>query len=196
MPRAWALPVSSGWSGEEGGDLRSPWPEYFLGREKTALASALGLEAGEVGLLMVGCFRETSERLARLRKHCVEVFDVKPSTEWSFLWVVDFPLFEWDGEEKRYKSNHHPFTSPSPEFLDGLEEDPTKALSDSYDLVMNGNEVGGGSIRIHRRDVQERIFKLLGLGEAEAREKFGHLLEALGMERRPTGGWLSGWTAW
>jgi aspartyl-tRNA synthetase len=173
---------------EENGDLRSPLAKYFSDEEKRELASALGLETGEVGLLMVGSFRETSERLARLRKYCVERFSLEPSTEWSFLWVVDFPLFEWDDEEKRYKSNHHPFTSPSPEFLDGLEEDPTAALSDSYDLVMNGNEVGGGSIRIHRRDVQERIFKLLGLGEAEAREKFGHLLEALEYGAPPHGG--------
>jgi aspartyl-tRNA synthetase len=174
--------------GEEGGGLRSPLAKYFTDAEKQALSAALGLEAGDVGLLMVGPFLRTSEWLARLRKHCVEVFDIEPSAQWSFLWVVDFPLFEWDEEEKRYKSNHHPFTSPSPEFLNGLEDDPTAALSDSYDLVMNGNEVGGGSIRIHRRDVQERIFRLLGLEEAEAREKFGHLLEALEYGAPPHGG--------
>ncbi len=173
---------------DQGTELRSPMAKFFSDGEKAALREALALETGDVGLLMVGNFRKTSEWLARLRKHCVEKFSLEPSTEWSFLWVVDFPLFEWDEEEKRYKSNHHPFTSPSPEFLDKLEEDPTAALSDSYDLVMNGNEVGGGSIRIHRRDVQERIFKLLGLDEAEAREKFGHLLEALEFGAPPHGG--------
>ena len=173
---------------EEGGDLRSPPGQVLLGRGEIGPGVGAGPGDGRCRVADGGFLPETSERLARLRKHCVEVFDVKPSTEWSFLWVVDFPLFEWDDEEKRYKSNHHPFTSPSPEFLDGLEEDPTKALSDSYDLVMNGNEVGGGSIRIHRRDVQERIFKLLGLGEAEAREKFGHLLEALEYGAPPHGG--------
>ncbi len=174
--------------GEAGGDLRSPLAKHFSDEEKRALCAALALGEGEVGLLMVGSFLETSEWLSRLRRHCVEVFALEPSTAWSFLWVVDFPLFEWDEEEKRYKSNHHPFTSPSPESLAALEDDPLSALSDSYDLVMNGSEVGGGSIRIHRRDLQERIFRLLGLGEAEAREKFGHLLEALEYGAPPHGG--------
>jgi aspartyl-tRNA synthetase len=176
------------WAVREGDELRSPVAKHLAEGEKRDLVSALGLEDGEAGLVMLGGFAETSERLSRLRRHCVEKFGLKPSRPWSLLWVVDFPLFEWDEEERRYKSNHHPFTSPKPECLERLEEEPLQALSDSYDLVINGSEVGGGSIRIHRRDLQERVFRLLGLGEEEAREKFGFLLEALEYGAPPHGG--------
>ena len=176
------------WVVREGEDLRSPLARHLSGEEKKGILEGLGLLEGEVGLILLGTFEETSERLARLRRHCVEKFGIGPRKPWSLVWVVDFPLFEWDEEEKRYKSNHHPFTSPKPEFLDRLEEEPLKVLSDSYDLVVNGSEVGGGSIRIHQRDLQERVFRLLGLGEEEAREKFGFLLEALDYGAPPHGG--------
>ncbi len=176
------------WVVREGDDLRSPLSRHLSEEEKTGIVEGLGLGEGEAGLLLLGTFEETSERLSRLRRHCVERFGMEPRTPWSMVWIVDFPLFEWDEEEGRYKSNHHPFTSPKTEHLDYLEKEPLRVLSDSYDLVINGSEVGGGSIRIHRRDLQERVFRLLGLGEEEAWEKFGFLLEALEYGAPPHGG--------
>ncbi|HHC72287.1 MAG TPA: aspartate--tRNA ligase, partial [Thiotrichales bacterium] len=107
---------------------------------------------------------------------------------WAPLWVVDFPMFEWDEKENRWIALHHPFTAPREEDLDKLESDPGSCLSRAYDMVINGSEVGGGSIRIHRREVQERVFRLLGISEEEAQEKFGFLLKALGYGCPPHGG--------
>jgi aspartyl-tRNA synthetase len=108
--------------------------------------------------------------------------------QFNFLWVVDFPLVEWDAEEKRYFALHHPFTSPKAADLERLESDPEGIRCDAYDIVLNGTELGGGSIRIHRSDVQSRVFKLLGIEEEEARVKFGFLLDALSYGAPPHGG--------
>lgn len=111
-----------------------------------------------------------------------------PADRTDLLWVVDFPLLEWDGEEKRYVAMHHPFTAPMDEDLPLLEADPLKVRAKAYDIVMNGTEIGGGSVRIHREDVQEKMFGLLGIGAEEARDKFGFLLEALQFGAPPHGG--------
>jgi aspartyl-tRNA synthetase len=100
------------------------------------------------------------------------------NTDFAFVWVVDFPLFKYNEEEKRWESEHHPFTSPSSDSLNILESEPSKVKSRSYDLVLNGNEIGSGSIRIHDQKLQERIFKIIGIDEAQARSRFGFLLEA------------------
>jgi aspartyl-tRNA synthetase len=115
-----------------------------------------------------------------LRKHIDDTM--------AFCWVIDFPLFEWDEEGERWDPSHHLFTSPRPEDLPLLESDPGAARGQQYDLVCNGEEVAGGSIRIHRRDVQEKIFGLIGLGEEEAQERFGHMLEAFEYGTPPHGG--------
>jgi aspartyl-tRNA synthetase len=107
---------------------------------------------------------------------------------WRFLWVVDFPMFEYDEKEKRYAAMHHPFTSPREEDLEKLESDPGSVKARAYDLVLNGSEIGGGSIRIHRPDIQRRVFKVLGLTEEKARERFGFFLEALEYGTPPHGG--------
>jgi aspartyl-tRNA synthetase len=107
---------------------------------------------------------------------------------WQPLWVIDFPMFEYDESEKRFIALHHPFTSPKNEDLERLESEPEKVRSEAYDFVLNGWEVGGGSIRIHRRDMQKRVFALLGIGEKEAEERFGFLLEALSYGAPPHGG--------
>ncbi len=112
---------------------------------------------------------------------------IKPGT-WSFLWVVDFPMFEYDEKEKRYGAMHHPFTSPREEDLDKLESDPSGVKALAYDLVLNGAEIGGGSIRIHRQDIQKRIFTVLGLTPEKARERFGFFLDALESGTPPHGG--------
>jgi aspartyl-tRNA synthetase len=126
--------------------------------------------------------------LSELRKHFAEKLGLIPEKEFSFVWVIDFPLFEWDDEEERFVSVHHPFTHPQEKYLHILETEPLKVKSKAYDLVLNGIEIGGGSIRIHRRELQERIFKLLNISEEEAQEKFGFLLNALEYGAPPHGG--------
>ncbi len=112
---------------------------------------------------------------------------IDPS-RFDLLWVTDFPMFEWDGEEKRWGAMHHPFTSPLDGDLPLLDTDPGKARAKAYDMVLNGSEIGGGSIRIHSKDVQSRVFQLLNIGPEEARVKFGFLLEALEFGAPPHGG--------
>ncbi|MEX2456685.1 MAG: amino acid--tRNA ligase-related protein, partial [Balneolaceae bacterium] len=106
----------------------------------------------------------------------------------NFLWVTDFPLVEWDKESQRYFALHHPFTSPKEEDMDKLETAPEEVNARAYDLVLNGSEIGGGSIRIHNSDIQQKMFKVLGIGEEEAREKFGFLLDAFTYGAPPHGG--------
>ena len=125
------------------------------------------------------------------------------NSAWSFLWVLDAPLFEPTSEavasgdvavgSGAWTAVHHAFTSPKPEFMDTFDTDPGSALAYAYDIVCNGNEIGGGSIRIHRKEIQERVFAVMGLGEAEAREKFGFLLDAFAFGAPPHGGIALGW---
>jgi aspartyl-tRNA synthetase len=158
------------------------------------IVSATGATAGDV-IVLLGC-----EELSRLRLHRldeasgwfrVELAErlglVRPGA-WSFVWVIDFPMFEYDEREKRYAAMHHPFTSPREEDLEALENDPGAVKALGYDLVLNGSEIGGGSIRIHRLDIQRRVFSVLGLTEEKARERFGFFLEALEYGTPPHGG--------
>ncbi len=174
--------------GEEGHNLRSPIAKFLEPADMHAICEKAKLWPGEVLLLAAGAREEVAGLLAGLREHCIETFAPEPETRFAFTWVVDFPLFDWDEEEKRYKSNHHPFTSPNAESIPRLEEQPLEALSDSYDLVLNGVEIGGGSIRIHDAALQQRIFNLLGLDPEESVEKFGFLLEAFEYGPPPHGG--------
>lgn len=126
--------------------------------------------------------------LGELRKHIAQSLGLIPQKTFSFTWIVDFPLFEWDPDENRLVSVHHPFTHPKEEDLELLDSEPLRVRSRAYDLVLNGVEIGGGSIRIHRRELQEKIFKLLNISEKEAEEKFGFLLTALEFGAPPHGG--------
>lgn len=175
------------WMVREGDEIRSPVAKFLDGREVTDTIRAAGLEEGEVLVLAAGG-EETNAVLSGIRSHCARLDPATTDKRFSFVWVTRFPLFEWDEEEKRYKSNHHPFTAPSRECLDFLEERPLETTSDSYDLVLNGVELGGGSIRIHRPELQERIFRILGLRQEEVREKFSFLLEAFRYGAPPHGG--------
>ncbi len=126
--------------------------------------------------------------MGRIRLLLGEELNLIDKTAWKPLWVIDFPMLDYDAEQKRYMAIHHPFTAPLDEDLPLLESDPLKARAKAYDMVLNGSEIGGGSIRIHRRDVQSKVFDLLGIGKDDAVLKFGFLLEALEYGAPPHGG--------
>ena len=175
------------WMVQQGNGLKSPVAKFLTGEEISDVVRDTGLREGEVLIVAAGS-AEIDPVLAGVREFCARRFAPAPRERFSFVWVTDFPLFDWDEDEKRYKSNHHPFTSPSWQCLDYLEERPLEVTSDSYDMVLNGVELGGGSIRIHDPELQDRVFRLLGLSQEEAREKFGFLLEAFSYGPPPHGG--------
>ena len=133
-----------------------------------------------------------NEALGQLRNHVAQKLELIPEGLLNFVWVVDFPLFEYDAKDGRYYSMHHPFTSPVEEDLPLLDTDPGKVRARAYDMVLNGSEIGGGSIRIHRQDIQSTVFRLLDIGPEGAREKFGFLLQALRYGAPPHGGFAIG----
>jgi aspartyl-tRNA synthetase len=161
-----------------------------LGPEKLdTLRGRFGAGEGNLVLLTTGPGEELSRALGALRLEIARDNGLIDPTAYSPLWVQRFPLFEYSETEKRIVPMHHPFTSPAPEFLDSIEEvDPLSITARAYDLVLNGNEIGGGSIRIHRRDIQQRMFKLLGISSEEAETKFGFLLDAFEFGAPPHGG--------
>ena len=159
--------------------LRGPLQKHLSESEIASLRAALGLEPGDLALLVADQPRRAREVLGRLRLHLAQHLDLIDTSAERFLWVTDFPLFEWSEEEKRWTSSHHPFTSPHPEDLESLEAEPQHVRSMAYDLVLNGTELGSGSVRIHDSALQARIFGLLGIEAEEAQRRFGFFLEAL-----------------
>lgn len=160
----------------------------FLGDQAAELAGALGGEPGSLALLVADREPVAAEVLGSLRLQLGRSEGLVPEGSHALCWVVDFPLFEWDEEDERWTSCHHPFTSPRPEDLGLLGTDPGRVLAQAYDVVLDGVEVGGGSIRIHRQEVQAEVFRVLGLEAEEARAKFGFLLDALSYGAPPHGG--------
>ena len=150
-------------------------------------ARVLGARPGETLLFVADRWQTALEALGAVRLKLAELLEL-PREGWAFLWVVDFPLLEWDDEAEAWTYMHHPFTMPHPDDLDLLERDPGRVRALAYDLVLNGVEIGGGSIRIHRMDLQKRMFEVLGIGEEEAEAKFGFFLEALTYGAPPHGG--------
>ena len=169
-----------GWSG--------PIAKFFGDDERAALANAVGASAGDVMLFVADKPAVVNSSLGNLRKKLAADLDMIPEDEFAFVWVTEFPLLEYDEETARYYAMHHPFTSPRPEDVDKLDSAPGEVLARAYDLVLNGNELGGGSIRIHRNEVQQKMFEILGIDEEEAQLKFGFLLEALKHGAPPHGG--------
>lgn len=174
------------WFVKEGSEIRSPLLKYASQRETEGLNRLI--ESGSTLFVMAGERYETLELLGRLRSELARIMKLIPEKGFDVLWVTDFPLFEWSQEEKRYKSKHHPFTRPKEETLEYLNTEPLKVKAHAYDLVINGVEVGGGSLRIYNSDVQKKIFEFLGISEEEAKEKFGFLLEAFEYGVPPHGG--------
>ncbi|MFM1831270.1 MAG: hypothetical protein RLZZ558_1610 [Planctomycetota bacterium] len=155
---------------------------------RAELTKRLGLEVGDTLLIVADHWDAATKAMGELRLKVGRDLGLIDDSMWRFLWVVDFPMFDWDDEGKRWVAMHHPFTSPNPDQFHLLESDPGRCVSAGYDLVVNGSEIAGGSIRIHRMDVQERVFKLIGLTQAEAELKFGFLLNALRHGAPPHGG--------
>ncbi len=161
----------------------------FLAPVADELKSRLELEDGDMVCFGVDSRKQVVERvLGELRVKLAHDRGMIPEGQWRWLWVVDFPLVEYSEEDKRWYALHHPFTAPRPEDLDKIESDPVSVLSDAYDLVLNGSELGGGSIRIHHPETQQRVFNLLGINAEAARQKFGFLLDALQYGTPPHGG--------
>jgi aspartyl-tRNA synthetase len=181
-----SVAVSCGGEGEQ--TLSSQLSKFLTEDELRGIAKVTAAENGDLILIVAGARNVVLESLGRLRLHLGAKLDLIPQDQMAFLWVTEFPLFEFSQEEQRIVAVHHPFTSPLEEDLDLMETDPLSVRANIYDLVLNGVELGSGSIRIHRRDVQERVFRALGLGEEEAREKFGFLLEAFEYGAPPHGG--------
>jgi aspartyl-tRNA synthetase len=171
---------------EDDGSLRSPLSKFMSEAEIPALLEATSAAPGDAIFFGAGETRATQELMGALRGALAKDRNLIPEGAWNFVWVTDFPMFE--RSEDRWDAIHHPFTSPTPEWEDRFESDPGAALSRAYDLALNGLELGGGSIRIHRSDVQSRVFSLLGIDAEEAQEKFGFLLKGLSYGAPPHGG--------
>ena len=171
-----------------GNKFKSSFPKVVSDLELEKASHLAALSDGDLLLILAGDPRVVHDGLSALRLHLARRLDLIPSDRHDFLWIREFPLLEWVEEEGRYFSLHHPFTSPTPESLGRLEAEPGKAKARAYDIVLNGLEIGGGSIRIHDPVLQRQIFRSLGFPEKEAEERFGFLLEALEYGAPPHGG--------
>ena len=169
-------------------DWQSPITKFFSDEEIAAMGKALDAQPGDLILFGADKLATVHQVLGELRLELARRLDIIEKGTYDFLWITDFPMFEYDDDAKRFSAVHHPFTAPFDDQLDMLESDPGAVKSQAYDLVLNGNEIGGGSIRIHDPAVQEKVFKALGIGEEEAQEKFGFLLKALTYGAPPHGG--------
>jgi aspartyl-tRNA synthetase len=170
------------------GEWQSPIAKFFSDEERAAMAKALDAEEGD--LLLFGADKESVvfPVLGELRVEIARRLELLDKKSFNFVWVTDFPLVEYDENRKRFQALHHPFTAPKEEDLDKLESDPGSVYSRAYDLVLNGTEIGGGSIRIHQRDIQSKVLKALDISDEEANDKFGFLLRALELGAPPHGG--------
>ncbi len=169
------------------GDVRSPIAKFFTPEEMAALRAAFDAESGDLVLMVADERDVANEVLGVLRLKMADELEVE-RTGFDALWVVDFPMFKWDDEDERYAANHHPFTQPFEDQVEMIDSAPLELLSHSYDLIMNGYEIGGGTLRIHDPALQRRVLQRLGHTPEEAEEKFGFLLEALSMGAPPHGG--------
>ena len=168
--------------------IKSSFDKFFSEEDLKHVLDTVSSKPGDIMFIMSGDKKNTLEQMGSLRVELAKRFDLIDHNKMCPLWVTDFPLFEWDEEEKRFFSMHHPFTSPKPEFIDLLESNPGEVIANAYDLVLNGNEIGGGSIRIHDFDTQMKVFELLGMDKEEYTSQFGFLIEALKYGAPPHGG--------
>ena len=172
----------------ENGTSKSTVDKFFDEDSKNAWAKKTGCKEGDLLLIMAGEKDKTRKALSALRLHLAEELGLRNPKDFAPLWVLDFPLLEWDEDSQRYHAMHHPFTSPKASDIEKLDTDPSAVRANAYDLVLNGNEIGGGSIRIHDRKLQKLMFKHLGFSENEAKNQFGFLMEAFEYGAPPHGG--------
>lgn len=170
------------------GTFKSSADKFFSSDDLKKWAEIFNAKPGDLLLILAGESNTTRKQLSELRLHVGEQLGLRDKNKFSALWVLDFPLLEWDEESKRYHAMHHPFTSPKREDIHLLESDPGKVRANAYDMVLNGTEIGGGSIRIHDRPTQQMMFTHLGFSEAEAKKQFGFLMEAFEFGAPPHGG--------
>ncbi len=173
---------------EEDGSIKSSVGKFFSDEKIMTWLERGNAKPGDLMLILSGETMKTRKQLNELRLEMGNQLGLRDPNKFSCLWVVDFPLFEWDDETQRYYAMHHPFTSPNPEDIDLLDSDTGAVRATAYDMVVNGNELGGGSIRIHDSQLQDKMFHLLGLSEEEARYKFGFLMNAFKYGAPPHGG--------
>ena len=167
---------------------QSPIAKFFTAEEIRSMNEAFAAQEGDLLLFVADKPKVVNDSLGKLRNHLARILGLADKEVFNFVWITDFPLLEWDEEEKRWSAVHHPFTAPMDEDLAYVESDPGRCRAKAYDLVLNGNEIGGGSIRIHQEKIQSLMFKMLGLTEEDARSKFGFLLDALEYGTPPHGG--------
>ncbi len=167
---------------------QSPAAKFIVDAEKAEIARIMDAVPGDLLLMVSDTYTTACNALGRVRLDIIRRLSIEPDRPYGFAWVTDFPLLEYDEQEKRFVAVHHPFTAPLDEDMSLLDSDPARVRARAYDLVLNGSEIGGGSIRIHQPDVQEKMFALLGIEPDEAREKFGFLLDALRSGAPPHGG--------
>ena len=172
----------------EDGSFKSSVDKFFDQDQLKQWAERLDAKAGDLLLVMAGDSNKVRTQLSTLRMEMAEQLGLRDSNEFAPLWVVDFPLLEWDEDSQRYHAMHHPFTSPKPEDMHLLEKDPGSVRANAYDMVLNGNEIGGGSIRIFDKETQARMFDLLGFSKEEAIDQFGFLMNAFEYGAPPHGG--------
>jgi aspartyl-tRNA synthetase len=170
------------------GTYRSSVDKFFSQSDISKWAEAFGAKPNDLLLILAGESEQTRKALSELRLKLGEEMGLRDNTVFAPIWIVDFPLLEWDKESQRYYAMHHPFTSPNPGEVEMLETDPGKVNANAYDMVINGVELGGGSIRIHDKEIQQKMFKALGFSPEEARAQFGFLLDAFEYGAPPHGG--------
>ena len=173
---------------EQDGSIKSSVGKFYTDDELKNWLERGEAKPGDLMLILAGQTDKTRKQLSELRLHMGSELGLRDPQKFSCLWVVDFPLFEWDDETQRYYAMHHPFTSPNPEDIDKLDTDTGAVRATAYDMVVNGNELGGGSIRIHDSELQNKMFRLLGLSDEEAAYKFGFLMNAFRFGAPPHGG--------
>ncbi len=172
----------------EDGTLSGPVAKFFTDEKADALKTAMAAEPGDCMMFIADKPATTNKVLAAIRSRLGKQMGLYSEDDWAWCWVVDFPLLDWDEEDQRWVACHHPFTAPLPEDMHMLGTETQKVRSNAYDLILNGTELGGGSIRIHDSNLQSRVFDALNIGEEEARIKFGFLLDALSFGAPPHGG--------
>ena len=181
---------------EADGSFKSSVGKFFTDEQLAAWAERAAMNPGDLMLILAGDTAKTHKALGELRLEMGSRLGLRDPQKFSCLWVIDFPLFEWDDETQRYYAMHHPFTSPNPDDIDKLDSDTGSVRATAYDMVVNGTELGGGSIRIHDSKLQDKMFRLLGLSEEEAQYKFGFLMNAFKYGAPPHGGLAFGFDRW